>query len=62
MVWKPSTSMFQIPIMPRTMGPFCPAAVVRKCSSTVCKPARKSAKCSRPMEIISDSPIAESTE
>ena len=54
--------MFQMPIMPRTIGALRVGGRVRKCSSMVWNPARNSAKWSRPMAIISDRPIAESTE
>ena len=51
-----------MPIRPISIGMFASIGAVRKCVSMAWNPASISPKCSAPMEIIRDSPIAESNE
>src|SRR6201999_3847158 len=55
-------SEYHSPIKPSSTGALDSSGAVLKCSSTMWNPDRKSAKASRPMTAITDSPIAESTE
>ena len=58
----PKNSLYQSPMRPSSAGALASSGAVRKCSSTMWNPARKSANRSRPMAAITDNPIAESTE
>src|ERR1700758_5789689 len=53
---------YHSPIRPSSTGALDASGTVLKCSSTIWNPDRKSAKASRPLAAITDSPIAESTE
>ena len=54
--------LYHKPISPSSAGALDSSGVYLKCSSMRWKPARKSAKRSRPIAAITDRPIAESTE
>ena len=60
--WAPNTLWYHTPSMAMITGRLCSKGAVRKWVSMVWKPARKSANSSGPMAIISDRPMAESTE
>ncbi|CFR99155.1 Uncharacterised protein [Mycobacterium tuberculosis] len=58
----PKKLEYHSPIRPSSTGALDSSGAVAKWRSMMWNPAKKSAKASRPITVINDSPIAESTE
>ena len=62
MDWAPRKHVYQMPSSAMITGALCSGDSVAKCWSMVWKPSRSSTKAAGPAVIITDRPIAESTE